>query len=474
MPRFVARYCLIFLSLIPVYSSADWFDTFKATASDEELLQFLYEMPKGGDLHHHMSGSAFAQWWLEAATDETDHGYRYYTKVRINNCREYGWQGFDTTPYHLMFQTIVHATWAALPACEQQEYVALESLSERERTGWLNAVVLDKPYEGREEFFEAHWQRLGDLIADPYLQGDLMARHFQAFSDEGLIYVEPQVTAFGYRTPLGEPISPASVAEIYRQRLAQDDVEDTGLTVRFQQAILRFLPDAEQSLRDAYHLVATNEPWVAINMVGREDDDKGYPLRFLPVFRELRREYSAVKLSIHAGEVDEPNDHVRDTLLLGADRIGHGLNLITDPDTMRLFRHGPYMIEINLISNLLLDYYDDFNAHPFPEYLRTGIPVALSTDDRGMWDSTMTDEFFVAVRAFNLSWDEIRLLSENSLRFAFVDDTTRAALLATYRERLADFEIDFESRGFKPLNNHPAPRRGFICRQYQLCETDEN
>jgi adenosine deaminase CECR1 len=36
-----------------------------------------------------------------------------------------------------------------------------------------------------------------------------------------------------------------------------------------------------------------------------------------------------VRLSIHAGEVDEPNDHVRDTLLLGADRIGHGVNLIT-------------------------------------------------------------------------------------------------------------------------------------------------
>ena len=55
-------------------------------------------------------------------------------------------------------------------------------------------------------------------------------------------------------------------------------------------------------------------------------------------------------------------------------------------------------MEINLISNLLLEYVSDYDAHPFPEYLRTGIPVALSTDDRGMWDSTMTDEFFVAVK----------------------------------------------------------------------------
>ena len=99
---------------------------------------------------------------------------------------------------------------------------------------------------------------------------------------------------------------------------------------------------------------------------------------------------------------------MRDTLLLGADRIGHGNNLITDDDTMRLMRHGPYLIEINLISNLLLNYVSDYAEHPFPEFLRTGIPVALSTDDRGMWDSTMTDEFFVAVKEFNLSWEEVK------------------------------------------------------------------
>ena len=39
-------------------------------------------------------------------------------------------------------------------------------------------------------------------------------------------------------------------------------------------------------------------------------------------------------------------------------------------------------MEINLISNLLLEYVSDYDAHPFPEYLRTA-SVALSTDDRG-------------------------------------------------------------------------------------------
>ena len=204
-------------------------------------------------------------------------------------------------------------------------------------------------------------------------------------------------------------------------------------------------------------------------MVGREDDDKGHPLRFLETLRKLRQQDGSVKLSIHAGEVDEPNYHVRDTLLLGADRIGHGLNLITDPETMRLMRHGPYMIEINLISNLLLEYVSDYSQHPFPEFFRIGIPVALSTDDRGMWDSNMTDEFFVAVKEFNLSWDEVKLLSRNSLQYAFVDQDTKAELLETYNSRIKKFEEKLNSHGIDALKNVHSPKRGFICSRYRLC-----
>ena len=463
------RCTTVFLFFVAVQVQADWFDDFKAEATDEQLLQLLYEMPKGGDLHHHMSGSGFAEWWYELGVAAGEKGYRYYTKVKLNNCRDYGWQGFDTTPYHLMFQTIVEAKWLMLPKCERDEYLPLAQLDERQKRGFMNAIRLDKPYEGREEFFEAHWQRLGDLTGDPYLRGELIARQFRAFADEGLIYVEPMVTAFGYQRPDGTPLPADQVAAMFRDRLTQKDIVNTGLTYRFQQAVLRFTPDAEESLKRAYRFVSGNEPYVAVNLVGREDDDKGYPLRFLPTLRELRRQHHRVRLSIHAGEVDEPNDHIRDTVLLGADRIGHGLNLMTDPDMMRLFRHGPYLVEINLISNLLLQYYDDYSQHPFPEYLRTGIPVALSTDDRGMWDSTMTDEFLVAVKEFNLSWAEIKRLSENSLRYAFVDETTREGLLRTYRKRIGQFERRMAKQGIAALGEPDAPRRGFICRQYEIC-----
>lgn len=453
----------------PAPDMDSWFEAFKAEASDAELYRFLYAMPKGGDLHNHASGSVLDDWVYELALAQADRGYRFLTRVRIDNCRPYGGDAFGRDPYLLLFHTIQESTWESLSSCEQGEYRRLEDLDDDERRAWLNAMVLDKPHEGRDEFFNRHWQRMGALYANPYFTADALVRNMQAFGREGLLYLESMVGVLGYLRPDGSSFSPDEVAAIYRRRLAQPDALASGVTVRLQVAILRFAPNAEETLRSLYAFVARNRDlWVAVNMVGREDNDKGYPLRFLDTLRDLRREHHGVRLAIHAGEVDEPNHHVRDTLLLGADRIGHGINLISDADTMRLMRHGPYLVEINLISNLLLEYVDDYREHPFPEYLRTGIPVALSTDDRGMWDSNLTDEFFVAVREFNLSWGEIVQLSRNSLRHGFAPEPVRAELLSRFALRLANFERAVARQPAAALAED-ARSHGFLCRRYALC-----
>ena len=450
-------------------AGADWFDDLKEPANTQDLYRVLYYMPKGGDLHNHLSGSNFSEWWYELALEQTERGYRYYTKVRIENCVDYGGNQYGRAPYYLMFRNITAVHYDKLNDCEKREYTPLEDLSEEEKAGWLASIRLDKPYEGREEFFGTHWPRLNALAQNPWLQAESLIRNMQAFGAEGITYLETMVAVYGFAGPDGSAISAQQVVDILRERLQQEDARATGVTVRLQLPILRFAPSAEEQLRRAYALVHDNSDiFVAVNMVGREDNDKGHPLRFLETIRELRRQYSGVGLSIHAGEVDEPNYHVRDTLLLGADRIGHGLNLISDDDTMRLMRHGPYLVEINLISNLLLQYVSDYSEHPFPEYLRTGIPVALSTDDRGMWDSTMTDEFFVAVSEFSLSWDEVKMLSRNSLEYSFLAPKLKQTLLQEFDNRMAKFERNINKYGTTRLGALPKTRQ-FVCTHYEIC-----
>lgn len=456
------------LLLTGINANADWFDDLKSGGSDTDLYRVLYAMPKGGDLHNHLSGSNFPEWLYDLAVAQKERGYHYYTKIRINNCVEYGGNEYGGLGYYLMFRNITDRMYERLDDCQKGEHKKLEDLDDREKAGWLNSIRLDKPYEGRDEFFQTHWQRMFALGGNPYLQAETLFLNMQAFGEESLSYLETQVAVRGFRNPDGSVLPPEETAQILIDRINEEDARATGVTVRFQISLLRFIPNAEDDLRRIYNFVHDNgDMFVGVNMVGREDNDKGHPARFLETLRDLRRTGN-VKLSIHAGEVDEPNAHVRDTLLLGADRIGHGLNLITDDDTMRLMRHGPYLVEINLISNKLLNYVNDYTEHPFPEYLRTGIPVALSTDDRGMWDSNMTDEFFVAVKEFDLTWDEIKQLSRNSLEHAFVQADTKQDLLQDYEDRIADFERNMERNGIEKLDPMPNTR-SFVCNNYNLC-----
>jgi adenosine deaminase CECR1 len=458
------------LAALPARAVEPWFEEFKATATPQQLYTFLYALPKGGDLHNHLTGAVRSEWYWDAAIASEKRGYIYYTKTKISNCVPYGSNEYGGNGYLLMFRIISQQQFAALDACQKGEYKRLQDLDAKEKSGFLESMRLDETYEGRDEFFQAIWIRINEMLRNPWIIADILLKNMEEYGKEGMVYLETQQGVEGAVKADGTDYTTDEVAEIFRTALASPRAKATGVTTRLQNALLRFTPDAEDRLRELY---AINDRYrdlfVGVNMVGREDNDKGYPLRFLPTLRELRLKYPEINLSIHAGEVDEPNHHIRDTLLLGATRIGHGVNLITDPDTMLLMRNGPYMVEINLVSNLLLEYVSSYKQHPFPEYLRTGIPVALSTDDRGMWDSNLTDEFFVATKEFNLSWDEIVLLGRNSLKYSFLEPAVKEKLLADYEKRVAAFADAFRKRGMASLAGVKPVTYSFTCKHYQVC-----
>jgi adenosine deaminase CECR1 len=416
-------------------SIAERFTEIKRTASPAALYTFLYALPKGGDLHNHLGGAVRSEWWYDVATDPARNGGdTFYTRVRFT-------AGVSTEVPLTLYRTIRRYAFNRLPAAEQADYVPLDRLSPTQKRDWLDSLRLDRPGEGRDEFFNAIWLRTGQLHENLDVVTGVLVETMKAFGAEGLRYLETQVGAMEYVDNDGQAIPVEQSVAFVRRRLAEPDAIATGVTVRFQCVVLRFAPNAEARLAQIYAFVdAHRDLWVGLNMAGIEENGKGYPLRFLEKFRELRRLYPTLPLSIHAGEMDGPDHHIRDTLLLGASRIGHGVNLIQDPDTLLLLQQTRrVLVEINLISNRLLEYTPDLTKHPFPEYLRTGVPVCLNTDDRGMWDSNMTDEYYTAVTTFNLSWDELVQLGRNSLSYSFVQPDVKARLLADYERAVADF-----------------------------------
>ncbi len=434
-----------YLVLLPVLvltlsaaSFADRFEEIKKTAKPAELYTFLYALPKGGDLHNH-SGSERPEWIFAICTDPARNGGEtFYTRARFAAAP-------DAIAPVQKFYNIRQHTYDGLSAEVRKEYVKLTDLTPDERAGWCNSLRLDAPGEGRDEFFSNIWPRRGDIDNSLPVNTEALVENIKAFGAEHLAYLETQFGVGGFKANDGSAIPVEEAVAFVKRRLAQPDVLNSGVTVRFQKAILRFLPGAEQQLANTYAFVdAHRDLWVGLNMVGIEENGHGYPARFLEAFRALRVRYPTLALSIHAGEMDGNDSHIRDTLLLGATRIGHGVNILKDPDTLLLLQQTRrVLIEINLISNRLLEYTPDLTKHPFPELLRTGVPVCLNTDDRGMWDSNLTDEYYTAVTTYNLSWDEIVQLGRNSLTFSFIQPDAKAKLLADYDRAVAAFEAKF-------------------------------
>ena len=136
-------FALLVLALQSSPATSDWFDDIKASGNAEDLYRTLYYMPKGGDLHNHLSGATFPEWWYKLALEQEVREYRYYTKVRINNCRDYGGNEFAWQPYYLMFVNIMEISYERLSDCEKGEYKRLDQLDEEEKTAWMNSVTLD-------------------------------------------------------------------------------------------------------------------------------------------------------------------------------------------------------------------------------------------------------------------------------------------------------------------------------------------
>lgn len=429
----------LLLAPLPAADFSTRFDDLRARATPAQLYTLLYALPKGGDLHNHAAGSNLAEDTFAICTDPARNGGdTFYTRARFASQP-------DAIAPAARFRTIRRHTYEALGAAARAEYVPLASLDATERTEWANAFRLDTPGEGRVEFFQNIWPRQADIARNLHVRTEQLVANIKAFAAEGLAYLETQFGADGAFDNSGQAIATADAVTFIKARLAQPDVTATGLVVRFQETVLRFSPRAEAQLIDTYKFIgAHRDLWVGINMAGIEENGFGYPSRFLATYRSLRARYPGLALSIHAGEMDGPDRNIRDTLILGATRIGHGVNLLKDPDTLLLLQQSRRaLIEVNLISNRLLEYTPDLTQHPFPEFLRTGIPVCLNTDDRGMWDTNLTDEYYTAVTTFNLSWSEIVQLGRASLEHAFVQPDVKVKLLSTYAARIAAFEAAY-------------------------------
>jgi adenosine deaminase CECR1 len=89
----------------------------------------------------------------------------------------------------------------------------------------------------------------------------------------------------------------------------------------------------------------------------------------------------------------------------------------------------------------------------------------LNTDDAGVFDSNMADEYFLAVTHFNLSWREVVRIGRNSLEYSFAEPDLKRALVARYDAAVAAFEKKYDRADWRELlRGVPARPSGYARR----------
>lgn len=173
---------------------------------------------------------------------------------------------------------------------------------------------------------------------------------------------------------------------------------------------------------------------------GLGGDELSLPLaEFQPVY--LRANEHELHLLAHAGETGGPQQ-VRDAVdLLGAERIGHGIAAIRDPNLMTLLATRKIPLEIcptsnfrtNALSIQLNAAHPKRSDHPLPRLVRAGVPVSLSTDDPLMFHTSLVDEYFHA-HQMGLSIEELLNVNRAGFEHAFLPNRERESYLAALRK----------------------------------------
>jgi hypothetical protein len=410
--------------------------------SPTALLAFLREMPKGADLHVHLSGAIYAESWIDFAAQDNlcvdrtastllpppcDPSCAKYTNKPAVRCA-YG--------DHVLYNQLIDA-WS------------MRNWNRGEDSGH------DHFFATFDKFHLAGINSGGDQLAE--VAARAAADHLQ--------YIELMHTADGRRSAelgvkLGwdddfsrmrdkllagglKDVIPTSLQDVDRDEAKQRQILHCGtpqadpgcqVTVRYLYQVLRGLaPEVVfAQILFGFEVAQADPRFVGLNLVMPEDwyapmHDFELHMKMLDYLHGF---YPKVHISLHAGELamglvppEGLSFHVRESIEHGhAERIGHGVSVMSEHDALGLLKEmadRKVLVEICLTSNDVILGVEGAN-HPLPVYLSHGVPVALATDDQGVARSDMTHEYLRAVETYRFSYAQMKRMARESLEHSFL------------------------------------------------------
>lgn len=249
---------------------------------------------------------------------------------------------------------------------------------------------------------------------------ELVASEFaRAQAAQNVVYSEAIFTAMIYVRNGMEPAAMwaalrrglAAAGPATRIGLVVDAIRDLGRAEA--EATVRLVEDADA-------------PIVGLCLTGVEDS---VPIEEFVAFSEAARRLG-LGFEVHAGEMGPPASITASLEVLHADRIGHGVAAIRDPELLARLVRDRVVLDVCPSSNVGVGLYPSLEAHPVAAFWRAGVNMTISSDDPPFFRTTLTDELRHVVRLAGLTRDDLAELQRRAARHAFAAAEAKPALIA--------------------------------------------
>ncbi len=443
---------VILFTLLSFSVSAQTIDEYfeKIRDNGAALTAFFSQMPKGGDLHNHYSGSVYAETYID---DVVDKNYFINTNtlqvLPKPPAKAAGW---------VQFSTLISSG-------------QMSGYKEKLLQKWSCKDYNGVSYPSDKQFFET-FGNFGIASRDR-LDTGLLELKRRAIS-EHVSYIETMFTGIpcnrlkNVDTSFDKLLLEAEqnrneaatnklLEKIYADVIAYDamgcadsfntyvvaalhnglHIDDANFTMRYQNYVGRTSPPAEVFKSLVLSFISANKSplIVGVNIVAPENNDismRDYWLH-MQMFRFCHNKFPRVKYAMHAGELalgmvkpEEMTWHINAAVhIAGANRIGHGVDIPYEHDCYDLLHYmadHKIPVEINLYSNeFILKVKDD--RHPITLYKDFNVPIVICTDDAGVLRSNLTEQYVLLAKRYkHISYHDIKTFVYNSIKYSFIEE----------------------------------------------------
>lgn len=248
-------------------------------------------------------------------------------------------------------------------------------------------------------------------------------RMMERLARQGIVHAEVYVSVgvvYFWRRCAFEPL----FLGMERARLRAE--QELGITVYWIFDAVRHFgaEEAARVFRKAAELRPEFPSIVGVGIGGDERQTGAEPFREL--YAEARE--AGLRLTAHAGETTGP-EAIWGALNIGAERLGHALSAVEDPELMELLAERQVPLEICVTSNLRTGCCARAEEHPVRRYFDAGLMVTLNSDDPALFESDLEGEYRKLGRDYAFSDEQLRELAANSIEASFLGPERKLALL---------------------------------------------